>query len=104
MCRHEPGIGIAEEQHRLAAHVTSGEIRLAAQPGVDDIEIEPGAGRAGAAVGRLRGVELQRLAAAGRGHFPRLRDPLRRESIGSSVHVGAARSALNLFISHCAFS
>ena len=83
----------AVDEHRLAAHVASGEVGRRAEADPDGVEVETGRRRADRAQHRMRGLERQRLRAARDVHRPRRGEPGRRERglLEPDVHAEAAQ-------------
>ena len=84
--------GLVEDEDRLAAHVSAGEVGLAAQADVDRLQLHPTRRQAVGTVVRLGGVDAQRLAAAAHRDLPGLRQPLRLEIERLDPHVRQAKA------------
>ena len=81
----------AVKKHGLAAHVAGKlKIGIARHSDVDRLEIEPAGRRSDGLVGRLRGVNRERLAAGRQDDAPGPRHPLGREIEGLLVDVRQA--------------
>ena len=81
----------AVDEDRLAADILAREIRLGAETGIHGVQFHAALCQAVGVIGRLRRTQLHRLAAAGHGHVPGLRDPLRRKIKRLNANVRKAQ-------------